>query len=182
MPFLTTERLLLRPLSLFDAEAIQDLFPNWETVRFLSTKVPWPYPSDGALTFIRDVALPGMGAGREWHWSIRLREKPDQLIGVVSLMDKTNCNRAFWLAPRWRGQGLMLEATNAATRYWFAQLNRPRLREPKAAINHPSRRLSRNIGMRVVKFEEQNFVIGRLSTEIWEITQEDWFLYCANPF
>lgn len=95
IPQLVTERLLLRPLSMSDATATQDLFPNWETVRFLSSKVPWPYPGDGALQFIRDVAVPAMAVGREWHWSIRLREEPERLIGAVSLMDKTNCNRAF---------------------------------------------------------------------------------------
>ena len=49
-PTLYTERLILRPLELADAEAIQRLFPHWEVVRYLNALVPWPYPTDGALT------------------------------------------------------------------------------------------------------------------------------------
>jgi [ribosomal protein S5]-alanine N-acetyltransferase len=60
---LETERLLLRPLEVADAPAAQALFPRWEIVRYLAAVVPWPYPSDGALTFYRDVALPAMERG-----------------------------------------------------------------------------------------------------------------------
>lgn len=54
----------------------------------------------------------------------------------------------------------MLEASNAATEFWFAHLGRPLLREPKAIVNEASRQLSRRIGMRVVQVGEQNFVSG----------------------
>lgn len=171
-PMFSTQNLFLRPLAISDADAVQKVFQNWETVQYLSAKIPWPYPSDGALALIRDVVLPAASAGCEWHWSIRLRSEPERLIGVISLMDKANCNRAFWLAPRWRSRGFMLEASNAATQYWFTDLDRPTLREPKAAANEASRRLSQQIGMRIVHVGEQSFVSGRLPSELWEITQE----------
>ena len=49
---------MLRPLGLADADAVQALFPRWEIVRYLTHHVPWPYPPDGALNFIRGSALP----------------------------------------------------------------------------------------------------------------------------
>lgn len=49
-PALESARLLLRPLELSDAAAVQLIFPKWEIVRYLANKVPWPYPPDGALT------------------------------------------------------------------------------------------------------------------------------------
>jgi RimJ/RimL family protein N-acetyltransferase len=69
IPTLYTERLILRPLELSDAEAIQQQFPHWEVVRYLNALVPWPYPADGALTYLRDIALPALpraksGTGR----------------------------------------------------------------------------------------------------------------------
>jgi hypothetical protein len=54
---LHTDRLLLQPLRLADAEQAQRLFPQWEIVRFMTTLIPWPYPADGTLRFYRDVAL-----------------------------------------------------------------------------------------------------------------------------
>ena len=56
-PTLQTERLLLTPLQLADAPAMQRLFPQWEIVRFLNNRVPWPYPEDGALRYIQDLSL-----------------------------------------------------------------------------------------------------------------------------
>ncbi|MGY2190056.1 hypothetical protein D3C87_1281280 [compost metagenome] len=174
IPTLYTERLILRPLELADAEAIQQQFPHWEVVRYLNAFVPWPYPADGALTYLRDIALPAIARGEEWHWSIRLKTAPDQLVGNVSLMTEQDNNRGFWLGPQWQGQGLMTEASEAVTRFWFETLGREVLRVPKAAPNIGSRKLSERTGMRLVRTAEGNFVGGRFPKEIWEITREEW--------
>ncbi|WP_426234130.1 GNAT family N-acetyltransferase [Pseudomonas sp. TWP3-2] len=173
-PTLYTERLILRPLVLADADAVQQQFPHWEVVRYLNAFVPWPYPENGALTYLRDIALPAIAAGTEWHWSIRLKSAPGQMIGNVSLMDAPDNNRGFWLAPAWQGQGLMTEAAAAVTRYWFETLERPLMRVPKAAPNIGSRKLSERAGMRMVRSDDGDFVSGRLPNEIWEITRDEW--------
>ena len=103
-PTLETERLLLRPLELSDAEQVQILFPDWEVVKYLNAIVPWPYPSDGALTYFRDRALPAMARGDEWHWTLRLRENPGQIIGAIGLIRGSTDNRGFWLATPWQRQ------------------------------------------------------------------------------
>lgn len=173
-PTLYTERLILRPLQLADAEAVQREFPVWEVVRYLNAAVPWPYPEDGALTYLRDIALPAVAAGKEWHWSIRLKSAPEQLIGNISLMDQTDNHRGLWLAPAWQGQGLMTEASAAVTDYWFNVLQRPVMRVPKAAPNIGSRRLSERAGMRLIRTDADDFVGGRFPRELWEITREEW--------
>ena len=173
-PILYTERLILRPLELADAEAIQQHFPHWEVVRYLNALVPWPYPADGALTYLRDMALPAIARSEEWHWSIRLKSAPGQLIGNVSLMDEEDNNRGFWLAPQWQHQGLMSEASAAVTDYWFQTLDRPLMRVPKASPNLASRRISERDGMRLIGTEERDFVGGRFPCDVWEITREQW--------
>jgi putative addiction module component (TIGR02574 family) len=95
LPTLTTARLVLRPLELSDAPAVQAIFPQWEVIEFMSTKVPWPYPADGAETFIRDFALPAMEAGTQWHWSIRPRSNPGPLISVIARLEGPETNRGF---------------------------------------------------------------------------------------
>ena len=173
-PHLETPRLLLRPLELADAEQTQILFPHWEIVRYLAATVPWPYPPDGAHTHYRDVALPAIERGDAWHWSLRLKAEPGSLIGSIALIKGERINRGFWLGLPWHGQGLMTEACEAVTDYWFNTLKFPVLRAPKAVANIGSRRISEKTGMRLVATEEHEYVSGRLPTEIWEITAEEW--------
>ena len=174
IPELQTARLVLRPLQLSDAAQLQLTFPQWEVVRYLNHKVPWPYPVDGAETYLRNAALPAMERGDEWYWTIRPKSSPEELIGVIGLSRSENENRGFWIVPQWRRQGLMSEACDAATEYWFEVLKFPVLRAPKAIANEGSRRISARQGMRVVATEEREYVCGRLPSEIWEITAEEW--------
>jgi [ribosomal protein S5]-alanine N-acetyltransferase len=174
IPDLATSRLILRPLDLSDVDAVQAVFPQWEIVRYLAHHVPWPYPADGALTFIRDLALPAMRQGTEWHWSIRPKIAPERLIGVISLRDQQDDNRGFWLDPAWQGQGLMSEASEAVTDYWFEVLERPVLRAPKASANLKSRRISERTGRRLIGTSEKDYVSGRLRSDLWEITRGEW--------
>jgi RimJ/RimL family protein N-acetyltransferase len=164
----------LRPLELSDAEQAQRLFAEWEIVRHLANRVPWPYPPDGALTYYRDDALPAMARGDEWHWSIRLKTDPAQLIGSIALIKSEHNNRGFWMGLPWQGRGLMTEAVDVVTGYWFDELGFPVLRAPKAVTNVASRRISEKQGMRVIAVEERDFVGGRGLAEIWEITADEW--------
>jgi RimJ/RimL family protein N-acetyltransferase len=119
-----------------------------------------------------------MQRGTEWHWSIRLRtapgELPAQLIGAIGLMDRPGDNRGFWLDPAWQGQGLMAEASEAVTDFWFETLERPVLQVLKAVENVRSRRVSERAGMRLIQTTEWDYVAGRLPTEVWEITRDEW--------
>jgi len=173
-PRLETSRLWLRALELADAEQAQLLFPQWEVVRYLANQVPWPFPPDGVHAYYRDVALPAAQRGDAWHWTLRLKSDPDRLIGSIALMKGEEINRGFWLGAPWHGQGLMSEACEVVTAYWFETLGFPLLRVPKAAMNVASRRISKKQGMRVVATEERDYVSGRLLTEVWEITAEEW--------
>jgi len=173
-PQFETRRLILRPLELADAEQMQPLFAHWKIVEFMATVVPWPYPEDGSMTYCRDVALPAMARGDEWHWTLRLKTDPGELIGVISLRKRENGNRGFWLGLPWQGQGLMTEAADAVTDYWFNELGFPELRVAKAIANSASRCISEKNGMRVVHMEARDYVGGRFPSEIWAITAEEW--------
>jgi len=170
----TTERLILRPLEMADAERIQEIFPRWEIVRYLLNRVPWPYPPDGALHYCRDIAQPQMKRGEAWHWTLRLLNEPLQNLRHHSLFKGDQDNRGFWLGAPWQGQGLMSEACAWANDYWFETLGFPVLRVAKAAANTASRRISERQGMRLVDVGEKDYVSGRLPAEVWEITAEEW--------
>jgi RimJ/RimL family protein N-acetyltransferase len=109
-PVLETPRLLLHPLQLADAEQVQLLFPKWEIVLYLANRVPWPYPENGAEAYYRDIALPAVERGEQWHWTLRLKTSPYQIIGSISLMTGSD-DRGFWLGLPWHRQGLVRRVT-----------------------------------------------------------------------
>ena len=78
------------------------------------------------------------------------------------------------LLIRWQRRGLMTEACDIVTDYWFNTLRFPVLRAPKAVANVASRRISEKQGMRLVACEDRHYVSGRLPAELWEITAEEW--------
>jgi [ribosomal protein S5]-alanine N-acetyltransferase len=174
VPSLETPRLILRPLEPADAPQVQAIFPQWEIVKYLSRRVPWPFPPDGAETFIRKMALPAMERGEEWVWSIRRKTAPERLIGLINLRKSEEEHRGFWLDPRLQGQGYMTEACDAVTEFWFEVLKFPVMHVAKAIENTASRRISEKQGMRKIETVEREYVCGGLPAERWEITAEEW--------
>jgi RimJ/RimL family protein N-acetyltransferase len=171
---LETERLVLQPLRVEDAEQTQTLFARWEIVRYLNGAIPWPFPADGAERYYRDLAVPAMERGVEWHWTLRLKSEPERIIGAIGLVREGEVNRGFWLGEAWQGLGLMTEAVVAVNDFWFEVLGFAVLRTQKAVGNARSRGISEKTGMRLVGLAEKEFVSGALPAEIWEMTVKDW--------
>jgi [ribosomal protein S5]-alanine N-acetyltransferase len=169
---LITKRLVLRPLRLSDALTIQRTFPRWHTVRFLSS-LPWPYPKNGALQFLRKLALPGMKDGTHWLWAITLKGGNDELKGIMHLRNgKTN--RGFWIVPELRGQGLITEATTAVNQFAFEKAGFKKLVVENAKSNPASRRIKEKTGGKFMGYTTGGFVIGKRPAETWVLTKEEW--------
>jgi ribosomal-protein-alanine N-acetyltransferase len=179
-PALATTRMILKPLQAGDHVQIQRVFPQWEVVKYLNDRVPWPFPDGGVEEHHRDFSLPAIERGEEWHWTLRLLERPEEIIGAIGLFVNTGNNRGFWLGAEWHGRGLMTEAVFAVNDYWFDALGFEVLRAPKAAANVGSRRISEKTGMRMVERGEANYVCGRLPSETWEITRDEWRAWRAK--
>ena len=82
-PILETARLFLHPIRLDDAPSLQKHFNNWNVIKYLNDKVPWPYPDDGAYQFLKNDALPRMEAGKAMLWGIFPKENQQAAIGLV---------------------------------------------------------------------------------------------------
>lgn len=123
-PVIETGRLILRPPTLADAPSLQRHMNDWEIIKYLSKKVPWPYPPDASETFLRDVALPAVARGDIHLWALTLRANPDEAIGVIELRLKAEetGSRGFWLSRQYHGKGLMTEASAAVNRFAFGTL------------------------------------------------------------
>jgi ribosomal-protein-alanine N-acetyltransferase len=175
-PVLETERLILRPLRLEDAPAIQRWFPDWELMKFLHAGLPWPYPADGALANTRE-SLEKRARGEKFFWVLTLKDGDDQAIGRIDLwaFDAENRDmRGFWLARPWWGQGLMTEAAERVTQYAFEELEWPFLYLTNAEPNRGSHRVKEKQGAELVDCRPHPFMSGELLRETWILRREAW--------
>ena len=175
-PVLETPRLVLRPVRSKDAPVLQRRFPHWEVVRWLDAKIPWPYPADGAATFVA-ACIEAMTRRQKSHWAIIPKSGPAELIGIIDLWPDDGVSRSqrgFWLAPEFQGKGLMTEAAERVTEYAFCELGWPHLWLTNAQDNHPSRRLKERQGARLVDLMIGDHVGGKGPRMVWLLTQEAW--------
>ena len=176
LPIFTTKRLILRGVTEADAENWQMYFDDYEVIRNLSAFVPWPYPKDGVITFLKNQILPNQGKDR-WVWGLFLKENPNELIGSVDLWRTGKPeNRGFWLAQKYWKQGLMTEAVEPIMDYAFNELGFDVLSFANAVGNVGSRRVKEKTGAKLLRVEPARFVDPRFTEhEVWELRKEDWF-------
>lgn len=176
-PLLQTERLMLRPLALSDAPAIQCHFNNWSIIRNLATAVPWPYPDDGAETFVR-LQLEKIEAGEEiYQWVLVLRDGDGEAIGNIHFRPRSDSHkgdRGFWLAEPYWNRGLMTEAIAAVNDFAFETLGIDHFFVCNAASNERSRRVKQKTGAEFVGFTALPHHNGESRSERWIVTRANW--------
>lgn len=176
-PALETSRLVLRPLRLEDAPALQLHFAHWEIVRWLDGHVPWPYPANGAEMHVRQC-LEERAQGKRFFWTICLKEAADDPVGLIDLWPDNGSHdqRGFWIASEFQGRGLMTEAADRVTEYAFLQLGWPHLWLTNAEANVASSRIKQRQGAHLVRKIEKLYVSGRSAGEVWLLKCQDWKL------
>src|SRR5579863_1856521 len=176
-PTLQTSRLTLRPLALTDAPAIQQHFNNWNIIKNLATVVPWPYPEDGAESFIRQQLAKIAAGEQSYHWGLVLRSGDGQVIGSISFRSQPESlkgNRGFWLAEPYWNQGLMTEAVAAVNDFVFNMLGIESFHVLNAASNIGSRRVKQKTGAEFVGYAELPHHNGERKAEKWKVTRAGW--------
>jgi ribosomal-protein-alanine N-acetyltransferase len=171
-----TKRLILRKITELDIPSYQKNIADYEVIRFLSSKVPWPYPADGAEVFLNSFVFPRLGIDR-WFWGIFLKEDPSEVIGAVDLW-REPCpeNRGFWLAKKHWGKGIMSEAVRPITEYAFTHLGFEKLILSNAVGNHASSRIKEKFGAKLLGTRKAEFATGEFhEAQTWELTRDDWF-------
>lgn len=174
-PVLETPRLILRPIALSDAPAIQKHFNNWNIISQLSTNVPWPYPDDGAEDFIQSQ-LPIIAAGEKHIWVLVSKLGPNEAIGLLEfrISDSRKGSRGFWLSEDFWGQGLMTEAVSELNQFAFNTLKLEKYEVCNSAKNSASRRVKEKTGARLIGHRDIPHHSGQNHSEVWEVTRDLW--------
>lgn len=174
-PILTTNRLILRPVTEIDIPAYKKYFCDYEVIRYLSYTVPWPYPDNGVESFLNTFIFPHQGKTR-WMWGLFLKNTNTELIGAVDLWrEGTPEHRGFWLGRPFWNQGLMTEAVKPVTDFAFEKLNFNKLVFANAVNNIGSRRVKEKTNAKLLRIESARFVDPNLTErQVWELTKNDW--------
>lgn len=172
---LTTERLTLRPTQESDAPRIQLLFDNPAVLKYMAAVIPYPYPEDGAITYLREI-LPKVAAGERYAWAIERRGfEGEGMIGAIELTPASDeDHRGFWLGEPYWGQGYMTEAATAVNDFAFDELGMTELRLGNAVPNVASHRLKESVGAEAIEIRDEDFVGGRFPCVRWRLTAEAW--------
>lgn len=169
-----TDRLLLKELTSDHEADYAKGFVDYEIIRHMVARVPWPYPDGGVKEFFDTQVFPFQGKTL-WQWGIFLKERPEVLVGSITLRQSDVDNRGFWLAKPYSGRGYMTEALAPLTKHAFEDLGFDILRFSNAQGNERSRRIKEKAGARFVELKETKSVDPDYThSEHWELTKEDW--------
>lgn len=161
--YLTTARLVLRPLCADDADVIVAGVGNYDVAKWLAV-VPFPYDRGDAEAFLASTAAEPRRA-----WAIC---DGDGLCGVASAQDELG----YWLArPAW-GRGYGREAAEAVRDAAFADPTRRQLLVSHMIGNHRSERVIRSLGFRAVGTTRRRFrALGQdADAALYEMTRAEW--------
>ena len=121
-PYLKTRRLVLRPLTIADADAIAALRSN-DTVNKYLERVK-KTTIEEALKFI-DKITENINTNESIYWVIALQDN-NQLIGTICfwniIIEDDTAEIGYELLPDYHGKGIMQEAITAVINFGFEKM------------------------------------------------------------
>ena len=174
-PILKTNRLVLRPLQLKDAAALQKHFNNWNIVKNLNENIPWPQPQDGCYQFYKNDAMPRVAEGKAHLWTIFHNKKAIGLFEIATPDSRNTLgDRGFWLAEPYWGKGFMSEAIMAVNDFIFDVLKYTSITVHNYKDNIGSHRVKEKTGSVLLKTTKEMWRGEEREGEVWELTAENW--------
>ena len=136
---LTTERLILRPLAVADADDLYDMYRRSDAMRFVDTP---PHTSAAETRERVDEMLSGPGTA----WTIRTAAEGPALGFVEYIGNAGVPGMGYMLHPDQWGNGYMSEAVRAALDYGFSEMGLDRVELWIIEQNTASLRLAERVG------------------------------------
>ncbi|MDQ0062659.1 GNAT family N-acetyltransferase [Paenibacillus harenae] len=145
---LETDRLLLRPFELSDANKVQLLAGDKE-VASTTLAIPHPYP-DGAADQWIEAARQAAENGDRYAFAV-VRKEDEELVGNMSIGIARHHNRAelaYWIGKPYWGQGYATEAARRMVQFGFEELELNRIHAAAMTKNPASYKVMINVGMK----------------------------------
>ena len=143
IPILETERLRLRPLTTQDAIPLHPMFNDAQTMRFMPT-LPHQTIAETEAHLKQEIEMPGAV-----NWTICLKET-NVPIGIVNYLGSTRIPGMGYIIQRdYWGQGITVEACQAALRDGFAEQNLAQVELWINQANLASRRVAEKLNFQL---------------------------------
>jgi [ribosomal protein S5]-alanine N-acetyltransferase len=147
-PILETERLRLRPFTLDDAPAVQQLAGD-PAIADTTLNIPYPYLDGMAENWINTHAE-ALASGKSITYAIT-RRQDGALLGAIGLRLNRQHRRAemgYWMGKPYWGQGHTTEAASSLLAFGFNELDLNRIYASYLVRNPASGRVMEKMGMR----------------------------------
>ncbi len=175
-PSLLSPRLVLRPLELSDAAAVQFMCSE-KAVAATTASIPHPYPADGAVTWI--MTLDGLfHSGRGAIFGIALRES-GQLVGACGINlipEHSKGELGYWIGLPYWNNGYAAEAAACLIDWAFRHYRLQKIGAHHLSNNPSSGRVLQKIGMRLDGVRRKDFIKWGETLDVAEysILREEW--------
>jgi RimJ/RimL family protein N-acetyltransferase len=158
MPKLKTERLILRPFELSDAERVRELAGD-RAIADTMLNVPHPYEKGIAEEWISKHKSKFEDRGSV-HLAITLKSSRE-VIGAIGLHRNKRNNRAelgYWIGKKYWNQGYCTEAARAILEYAFGELKLNKITSSHFVSNPASGKVMSKIGMKKEGIFEEHVI------------------------
>jgi len=182
---LETQRLVLRPFELRDAERFAAYRSDLAIARYQYWDPPLPLAD--AIRFVNTMRTIQPGTPGEWYQLAIQPKHLDYLVGdcafCVLKEDDQQAEVGITLSREGQGQGYGREAIARLLQYLFAERNLHRVRAICHVDNHPSARLLQVVGMRQeAHFIEHYRFKGNWVSEYWYgMLHSEWLRLSTEP-
>lgn len=136
---LETERLILRPFVVEDAEI---MYKNWASDPEVTKFMTWPpHESVQVTRSLLEDWISQYNNKEFYHWTIILKESGDEPIGSISVVSKDDAIQmvhiGYCIGRKWWKQGITSSALAALIQFFFEEVGVNRI-ELKHDTNNPN--------------------------------------------
>lgn len=180
-----TERLILRPPRLRDAEAAYERRSLAEVARYQDWEMPYTRER-AARSMARVAAMDGPVDGAGWTITVVDAEAPERILGDLAVELRWGGRTGYvgyTFHPDHWGRGYAAEAAQALVRYLFTEAEVGRIESSLHPDNLPSARVLEACGLAFEGHTRQSFWVGDECSDdmLYGMTRADWDAWCSRP-
>lgn len=171
-PILKTERLVLRPTRMADAEALLPAFRDGETMRY------WAHNPINSLNEMRAIIARNLPPQNRAQGSFAITRDGERAIGCINFYSERDAmsGLGYILDKAWWGRGFVAEAVRAAVDHGFEGLELHRIWLEIDPRNQGSIRVAEKCGFTREGIARKSFLLNGeyVDSVFYAMLREDW--------